>query len=69
MLIGCQGVGGETYVGMPTSPAWFATAGPKTVAAYFRKSCEAYGFKADTPQMAQCIQNEAVSRRGLAAGF
>ncbi|MGO4441577.1 hypothetical protein [Rhizobium sp. RAF56] len=67
MLAGCQGAGGEKYIGLPGSPAWFATAGPETVAAYFRKRCTAYGYAPGTPQMAQCIQTEAAGGRQIAA--
>lgn len=62
-LAGCTGVDGERYVGMPGSPAWFATASPDTVAAYFGKRCVAYGFKPGTPEMAQCIENEAQAKQ------
>ena len=63
VLTGCTGVNGEKYLGMPGSRAWFATAAPETIAAYFAKQCEAYGFKPGTDAMAQCIQNEAASKR------
>lgn len=59
LLAGCTGVDGEHYVGAPGSRAWFATASPDTIAAYFGKRCAAYGFKPGTPEMAQCIENEA----------
>jgi len=52
---------------MAGSPAWFATAGPETIAAYYRKRCVSYGFQAGTPQMAQCIQSEASGGRSRAA--
>lgn len=60
---GCTGTQGETYLGAPGSRAWFATAAPETVAAYFSKRCAAYGFQPGTPAMAQCIQSEAQSRQ------
>ena len=62
-LAGCTGAGGEKYLGMPGSPAWFATAGPKTISEYFSSICIGYGFTMGTPEMAQCIQTEAVSSR------
>lgn len=62
-LGGCTGVDGEHYVGAPGSRAWFATASPDTVAAYFGQRCAAYGFKPGTPEMAQCIENEASNRQ------
>lgn len=67
LLAGCQGVDGETYMGVPGSPAWFSTASPNTIAAYFSKRCTAYGFQPGTPEMAQCIQNEAASSRMASA--
>lgn len=63
MLTGCTGVKGERYIGVPGSRAWFATASPETVAAYFGERCAAYGFKPGTPEMAQCIENEAQARQ------
>jgi len=62
-LAGCTGVDGERYLGAPGSRAWFATASPDTIADYFGKRCAAYGFKQGTPEMAQCIENEAQSRQ------
>lgn len=58
-LAGCQNGG----IGMAESPAWFATATPQEQAAYFSKRCVTYGFKAGTPEMAQCIMMEANSSR------
>lgn len=52
---------------MPGSPAWFATTPINEQVAYFKTRCEAYGFKAGSPAMAQCIQNEANSSRGRAS--
>lgn len=63
LMAGCTGVDGEQYMGRPGSPAWFATASPNTIAAYFAQSCTAYGFKPGTPEMAQCIQQEAGNKR------
>lgn len=58
-LAGCTGTQGETYLGRPGSPAWFATAAPETIVDYFVRRCAAYGFQPGTPQMAQCVQQEA----------
>lgn len=63
VLSGCTGVDGEHYVGAPGSRAWFATASPDTVAAYFGQRCAAYGFKPGTVEMAQCIENEAQAKQ------
>jgi hypothetical protein len=63
LIAGCTGVDGEKFIGAPGSPAWFSTASPNTVATYFRDRCTAYGFVQGTPEMAQCIQQEAASKR------
>jgi hypothetical protein len=60
---GCAGTQGETYLGLPGSPAWFATASPQTVAAYYGQRCQGYGFKPGTDAMAQCVQQEALAKR------
>lgn len=60
-LAGCGGVGvnGEHYTGRQGSQAWFATASPQTIAAYYEKNCLAYGYKPGTPAMTGCIENSA----------
>ena len=59
LLAGCAtGVDGETVMGKVGSPAWFNSASPATKLKYFGGVCRAYGFTENTPQMAQCIQNE-----------
>ena len=64
MLGACSsGVNGERVWGMPESPAWFATASPETIRAYYEKFCIAYGYKPDTTDMDNCIINEAGNRR------
>ena len=60
---GCTGVQGEKYIGLPGSPAWFATAAPETIADYFVRRCRTYGFQPGTVEMAQCVQNEAQATR------
>lgn len=62
-LAGCQ-TGG---IGRPGSPAWQLSTTEEQKLAYFRSTCEAYGFKEGTPQMAQCMQNEASSTRAAAS--
>lgn len=62
-LAGCTGTQGETFLGRPGSPAWFATAAPETIAAYFVTRCQTYGFKPGTVEMAQCVQQEAGQSR------
>lgn len=63
VLSGCTGTQGETYIGMPGSPAWFKTAAPETIAAYYGDRCAAYGFQRSTPEMANCIQREAMAKQ------
>ncbi|TIU06175.1 MAG: hypothetical protein E5W39_09155 [Mesorhizobium sp.] len=63
LLSGCSGSG----LGMPGSPAWFATTPQAEQATYFRNRCVSYGFEPGTPAMAQCIQNESISSRGRAS--
>ena len=60
---GCSGSG----LGVPGSPAWFATTPQAEQATYFRNRCVSYGFEPGTPAMAQCIQNESISSRGRAS--
>ncbi len=50
---------GSTVVGMPGSPAWFATASPEVMREYFSRRCEAYGLDAAAPGMNSCIEREA----------
>jgi hypothetical protein len=64
---GCTGTQGEAVMGMPGSPAWFASASPETIAGYYSRQCASYGFMAGTPGMAQCIQNSALSGRQTAS--
>jgi hypothetical protein len=67
VVAGCTGSQGETYLGLPGSPAWFATASSQTVADYYGQRCVSYGFKPGTVEMAQCIQSEAQGGRGAAS--
>ncbi|WP_455296463.1 hypothetical protein [Brucella pituitosa] len=62
-LSGCQNGG----IGMAESPAWFATATPEQQMAYFSKRCSAYGFKAGSTEMAQCLMIESRSSRNSAS--
>lgn len=66
-LAACTGAGGETYIGRPGSPAWFATASVATQTSYFQERCANYGFPANSPQMAQCVQNEYLATRQVAS--
>lgn len=63
IIAGCTGTQGETYLGRPGSPAWFATAAPETIADYFIRRCQSYGFRMGTLEMAQCVQSEAGATR------
>ena len=61
-ITGCQSGG----VGMPGSPAWFATATPDQIAAHYQAQCQSYGFQVGTPEMAQCIAQSAEAARNRA---
>lgn len=65
VLAGCGGTGvmGKSYVGRQGSQAWFQTAAPQTIAAYYEQQCAAYGYKSGTADMAGCIQNSAIAGR------
>lgn len=63
LVSACSGSG----LGMPGSPAWFATTPQAEQATFFRSRCVSYGFEPGTPAMAQCIQNESISSRGRAS--
>jgi len=60
-ISGCGGTGvtGEQYIDRQGSQAWFSTASPQTIAAYYEKNCLAYGYKPGTKDMAGCIENSA----------
>jgi hypothetical protein len=63
LVAGCQ-TGG---LGTPGSPAWQLSTTPEQKTAYFQDVCKSYGFKLDTPQMAQCMQNESFRTRQSAS--
>jgi hypothetical protein len=54
-LVGCNNGEG---IGMYESPMWHATADTSKKVAYFKRQCLEFGFEGDTPEMAQCIQNQ-----------
>lgn len=64
-ISGCGGTGvtGEQYVGRQGSQAWFSTASPQTIAAYYEKQCAAYGHKPGSEGMIRCIQESAMVGR------
>lgn len=67
-IAGCStGVEGETYMGRPGSPAWFATAGSATIHNYFNERCTGYGFVAGTSDYSRCMQMETMSARQTAS--
>ncbi len=57
---GCNSGG----IGMVGSPAWFMSTTPEQRAEYFTKTCQSYGFKPGTVEIAQCIQSETNTARG-----
>jgi hypothetical protein len=66
-LTACTQADGSTALGREGSPAWMATASPAAKLATYRGNCEGYGFVAGTPEMAQCVQQEAGSYRAGAS--
>ncbi len=66
-LSGCStGKSGETVVGKPGSIAWFSSASIATQNSYFLEKCLSYGFKANSTEIAQCIQKESNETRNRA---
>lgn len=68
---------GETVIGRPGSPYWFATASSATQHNYFNQKCTDYGYKVGTDAHAQCMQTETGNARrsadarsaGMSAGL
>lgn len=58
-LAACEGGG----IGLVGSPAWQMSTTAEQKTAYFSKTCNSYGFQPNTPQMTQCIQEEARGAR------
>ena len=56
LLTGCGGSGNG--IGFKESPLWHSTASAKVKQKYFQDQCLGFGFKLNTPEMAQCIQNQ-----------
>ena len=54
--------GGEG-IGVRESAAWHQTSTNEAKASYFREICEAYGYEADTEEMASCIERTWGSSR------
>jgi hypothetical protein len=72
LLTGCGG-SGNGY-GFKESPLWHSTASAKVKQKYFQDQCLGFGFKLNTPEMAQCIQNQtnqsrSEARKGMADAF
>ena len=67
IVVGCStGVSGENVFGREGSLFWFKTASTATQVSYFQDICRNYGFKEQTVEMAQCIQNESNSAKARA---
>jgi hypothetical protein len=64
-LSGCGGSG--SGVGMSESPLWHMTASADQKLEYFKQQCRGFGFKDNTPEMAQCIQNQTNQSRSNAS--
>ena len=65
VLSGCGGTG--SGVGMKESPLWHMSASAEEKLNYFTQQCLKFGFKNNTPEMAQCIQNQSNQSRGNAS--
>lgn len=65
VLSGCGGTG--SGVGMKESPIWHMSASAEEKLNYFTQQCLGFGFKKNTPEMAQCIQNQSNQSRGNAS--
>jgi hypothetical protein len=63
LVVGCTSVDSGNGGVAAGSPAWFATASPEAITNYFRKQCVGYGYMPGTPEMASCIQKEAVTNK------
>lgn len=66
-LSACTQPDGSTALGVPGSPAWMMTASPEAKLATYRANCSGYGYAAGTPEMAQCVQQEAGEYRSNAS--
>jgi hypothetical protein len=63
----CSSGGG---IGMTESMAWHQTTPNKAKVAYFKEQCFEFGFKENTPEIKQCIQNQMnLSRSGASQGM
>jgi hypothetical protein len=49
--------------GSTGSKEWFDSASTEVINSHYRGVCESYGFTADTPDMARCIQREVSTNR------
>ena len=58
LIAGCVPVNPDGTQGEKGSLAWFSTATPEAKKAYYAEICTGYGFKAGTPDMARCMQEE-----------
>ena len=55
-LAACGGSG--SGIGLAGSELWHATANANVKAAHFRKQCAAFGYKANTSEMTQCVRSQ-----------
>ena len=61
----CGGSGNG--IGMAESPVWHSTASIEVKTEYFKKQCIGFGFKENTPELAQCIQTQMTNSRSDAS--
>lgn len=63
-LLAACGNGG---IGMVESPAWHMTASSAEKKKYYTEQCLEFGFKENTPEMAQCLQIQSNSSKSRAS--
>lgn len=65
LLAGCGDIG--EGIGLKESPAWHGTASAAVKQKHFQDQCLGFGFKLNTPELAQCIQNQTNLSRAAAS--
>lgn len=64
LIVAACGHGG---IGLVGSPAWHMTASAEDKKRYYTEECIGFGFKANTPEMARCIQRQSNESRSRAS--
>ena len=58
---------GNGGIGLTGSPAWHMTASAEDKKKYYTSECLGFGYKANTPEMAECIQRQSNQSRSRAS--